>query len=60
MSIEYYGPQPTINVENVDELWEALDLLHTQVMDNISDTSPLLEILEAAMDRVDEHRPDPA
>lgn len=52
MSIEYYGSEPSINIESADELYEALDLLHTQVMDNLREEKTLLNILSEAMDRV--------
>lgn len=54
MPIESYVgvPFPCINVETVEELYEALDLLHTQVMDNLGEDMALLTILSDAMDRV--------
>lgn len=54
MSIEsYVGVEaPCINVESASELYEALDLLHTQVMDNLNEDMELLAILEQAMERV--------
>jgi hypothetical protein len=56
MSIDYYvgSDGPTINVVSAEELYEALDLLHTQVIDNLPDTAQaaLLRILEDAMGRV--------
>lgn len=53
MAINYYvgTDGPTITVENAEELYEALDLLHTQIMDTCSDDT-LLRILSDAMDRV--------
>ena len=57
MSINSYVgiDEPCVNVETASELWEAVDLLHTQVMDNLS-SSPmydvLLIILSDAMDRI--------
>lgn len=55
MSINSYQgiDQPVINVESADELYEALDILHTQVIDNISDESPLLQILQEAMAKIE-------
>jgi hypothetical protein len=52
--IEYYTDAPTINVENKDELFEAIDILHTQVMDNIGEESPLLRVLEKCMHEISE------
>jgi len=55
MPITYYlgVPEPTVNVETIEELLEAVDLLHTQVMDNIGEKSPLLEILEKCMREIE-------
>ncbi len=54
--IEYYFGinGPTIVVESRDDLLEAIDTLHTQVMDNIGEDSPLLGILEKCMDEIRE------
>jgi len=52
---EYYTGQegcPSIKVEDASELHDALDILHTQVIDNIGEDSPLLRVLESAMDKV--------
>ena len=51
MSIEYYSGVPGVSmlVETPGDLAEALDILHTQVIDNIGEDSPLLAILERAM-----------
>lgn len=59
MGIEYYGgiPGAAINVRSVKELHEALDILHTQVMDNISEEAPELRVLEAAMEKIEEQNP---
>jgi hypothetical protein len=57
--IAYHGRFPTINVENANDLYEALDLLHTQVMDNFpepDEAAAYLALLERALDRVDELR----
>lgn len=53
MAIETYVgiDAPCISVENAEELYEALDLLHTQIMDTCCDDA-LLRILSDAMDRV--------
>ncbi len=49
----YVGvPEPCVNVETPEELYEALDLLHTQVMDNLNEDDALLRILSEAMDKV--------
>lgn len=55
MAIDYYAgtPGPTIVVESAEELMEALDLLHTQIIDNIGEDSPLLRVLEAAMEQAE-------
>lgn len=58
MAINYYGGSPTITVENAEELYEALDLLHTQIMDT-SCNDELLRILSEAMDRVEKARQCP-
>jgi hypothetical protein len=54
--IESYAGVPgvAVNVETEEELLEAVDLLHTQVMDNISEDSPLLKVLEKCMDEIRE------
>jgi len=51
--IEYYNEGPTIIIESKDDLREAIDILHTQVMDNIDEDSPLLQILEKCMEEID-------
>lgn len=55
MPIIYYSgvPEPAVNVKTPEELLEAVDLLHTQVMDNIGEDSPLLAILEKCMLEID-------
>jgi hypothetical protein len=55
MPITYYlgVSEPAVNVETIEELLEAVDLLHTQVMDNIGEKSPLLEILEKCMREIE-------
>lgn len=55
MSIDYYQGMdgPTIVVESADDLGEALDILHTQVIDNMGEDSPLLRVLEEAMEKVE-------
>ena len=57
--IEYYSgiDGPTIVVESEDELLEAIDLIHTQVMDNIGEDSPLLRVLEKCMDEIRSVKP---
>lgn len=53
MSINYYVgiSAPCIEVESAQELYDALDLLHTQVMDNLNEHPALLKILSEAMDK---------
>lgn len=46
----------TFDVESPNELYEALDIVHTQVMDNLGEDSPYLGILETAIEKVDELR----
>jgi len=55
MSIRYFGREPQIDVTTSEELHEALDILHTQVIDNLPEEAqaPLLRILEAAMEQVE-------
>ncbi len=57
MGIEYYVGTggPTITVENADDLYEAVDLLHTQIMDTCCDDE-LMRILSETMDRIDKAR----
>lgn len=51
----YVGvPGVAINVESGEELLKVVDLLHTQVMDNIGEDSPLLRVLEKCMDEIRE------
>lgn len=54
--IETYAGVPgvAVNVETKEELLEAVDLLHTQVMDNIGVDSQLLRVLEKCMDEIRE------
>lgn len=59
MSIKYYSGDPTIVVENPEQLAEALDILHTQVMDNFGEDSRFLRVLEDAMERVEALQEDP-
>lgn len=48
--IYYFGADgPTINVESRKDVYEALDAMHTQVMDNLPDDLQLLNWLEATM-----------
>lgn len=55
MISDYVGIKGTaFNVESVEEVHEAIDILHTQVMDNISDKSPILSILENTMCALEE------
>jgi hypothetical protein len=52
VSIEYYGNDPVIQVQSQSDVLEALDIMHTQVIDNIGENSLLLSILSEAMDKV--------
>ena len=54
MSINYYvGVEGvSIDIESAKEIWEALDILQTQVMDRFGDESPGVMILGRAMDEV--------
>ncbi len=47
-----------VDVESASEVWQALDTIHTQIMDNIGEDSPLLNILEEAMAKIMEHLPE--
>lgn len=47
-----------IFVETVEELYAALDILHTQVMDNIGEDSKALMILSDAMQALSDLYPD--
>jgi hypothetical protein len=51
VAVQYYAgvDRPCIEVWSIDDLIEALDVLHTQVIDNIGDESPAIGILERAM-----------
>ncbi|PKL40802.1 MAG: hypothetical protein CVV44_04120 [Spirochaetae bacterium HGW-Spirochaetae-1] len=52
MSIEYYhGTEgPTINIESHQDLINALDILHTQCMDNLPEDSIATTVLVNAME----------
>ena len=52
MSIEYYNEGPCFNIESQSELVEALDILHTQVMDNCDEEPEMLAVLSEAMDKL--------
>jgi hypothetical protein len=43
------------NVESRDDLIEALDILHTQVIDNMGDDCDFLRILEDAMSKIEDY-----
>lgn len=52
--IDYVGAEGCcITVESAEDLHEAIDHLHTLVMDNISEDSPLLDILSETMDAIE-------
>lgn len=54
MALEYYVGVPgvSINVESAQDLYDALNIMHTQVMDNVGEDDSMLRILEAAMEQV--------
>jgi len=57
MSIDsYVGTEGiTINVENSTELYHAIDILHSQLIDNVGASysrSQLLDVLSRAMDEL--------
>jgi len=45
--IEHYSTGPVFAIENLDELIEALDILHTQAMD-LGLSEKVLDVLEKA------------
>lgn len=54
MPVEAYIGVPgiAINVESIEEIIEAIDAIHTQVIDNLGETpetEPVFRILEHAM-----------
>lgn len=55
MSIEYYvdTDAPIINVMSLRELIKALDILRSQVIDNINKDSKVLRVLEYAIEQID-------
>lgn len=50
----------TINIENQDEIYHSLDIIHTQFMDNeiIDNKAPALLILEKTMNELVESYPE--
>lgn len=60
MALEYYVGVPgvSVEIESAQDLYSALDTMHTQVMDNLSEDDPLLRILEAAMQQIMELHPE--
>lgn len=54
MPIQYFGDSPEINVRTPDELIEAVDLLHTQVLDHFPDSiaAPYLTALSETVERL--------
>lgn len=60
MALEYYvGTEGvTVNVETPQDLYDALNTIHTQVMDNLDENDPLLRILETAMEQVMDLHPE--
>lgn len=55
MAIDTYVGVPgvAINVESIEELYDALDILHTQIMDNLKSDLRLIKILDQAMNQVE-------
>jgi len=55
MSIDYYVgvAHPCVNVESKKDLYEIIDILHTQVLDNLEDDGECIPILEDAMLKLD-------
>lgn len=41
-----------MNPENLPELYESLDCLHTMVMDNMGGDHPALEVLSESMEKI--------
>jgi len=60
MPIESYIGVPgiTIDIKSIPELYEALDALHTQIMDLGEISHPALNVLETAMDNLTQEYPD--
>lgn len=56
MTVEYYGDSgPCFTIASADDLHEAIDVLHTLVMDGIDDPR-LLRILEATMRHIEAYQ----
>jgi len=55
MSIEYYVgvDDPCVNAKSKKDLYEIIDLLHTQVMDNMGGDDECLDILSDTMRQLD-------
>lgn len=55
MPIKYFDASPSMDVRTPAELHEALDILHTQVIDNFPESgqAPFLRVLETAMDSLE-------
>lgn len=60
MSIENFigVPGTAIDIESIGELYEALDILHTQVMDIYPEDTTALDILEEARTKLVQAYPD--
>ena len=56
MAVEHYvGTEGvTVNIESADDLHEALDEMHTQVMDNLGENHPLTHTLVEFMEKIEE------
>lgn len=60
MAIKYYmnTDGPTIeSIETEQELFEAIDAIHTKVMDGLSEDHPTLKLLSDLMDKLMEMYP---
>ena len=55
MSVEHYvGTEGvTVNVESADDVYEALDEMHTQVMDNLGENHPLTNTIVEFMETIE-------
>lgn len=54
MGVKDCGDEIAFNVRTTRDVLEVIDALHTQVLDNIGEDSELLEILERAMNAIDD------
>lgn len=56
MPIEYYAGVPGVSVEvmSVDDLKEALDIIHTQCLDSLGEDHPVTTFMSDVLGRMDE------